>query len=570
MRLYFLSRFRFVSLGYLLFFSFAALAQKSPTWEWATPVRADQDLVLQQIALDRAGNAYVAGGLNGQGTFGATVLNSRGWNDMVVTKYNAQGQCIWAHQGGPVASNATQFGPRTSVQGLAVDASGQVYVLGTFKERTMFDDIEVGAFSRDETTYLAKYSPEGKVLWVRNYAFGWPGDVVTDDDGSVYISHSSPPNTSGYVDGVLLSKLDAQGNILWSRGAWSAPTVTVGRAYPQIAVGPNHQIYLTCAYQGNVALDASLGQARTPLPNVVSGVFLARYTTSGTLDWVRTGYAPGAGLTGTGLVGIGIKSLAVDGSGNAVIAGSANAGTVVFGGLSLLPHGSSDVYLVKYNDQGQVMWGHQEGSPGSDGGGIVAIDGVGNIYMLANFFQGRANFSGIDIAGTSRYQNNALIKYDQQGNAAWGITQDDGELEMLDIAVSSTGDGYIVGSFYNAFRLGTHAVTFSAPPGAFKRESVVAKLKGYIPPDMSTPPSAGIIPNIITPNEDGVNERFKTPGLQLGQWSCAVFNRWGRQVFYSPHYQQDWNAEGLADGIYFYLLKNSSGQTIKGWIEVLR
>jgi gliding motility-associated-like protein len=78
------------------------------------------------------------------------------------------------------------------------------------------------------------------------------------------------------------------------------------------------------------------------------------------------------------------------------------------------------------------------------------------------------------------------------------------------------------------------------------------------------------IPNIFTPNDDGSNDVFfirnlPTPGAKL-----IITNRWGKQVFESKDYQNDWTAEGVADGIYFYKLLATSGEVVTGWIEVLR
>jgi gliding motility-associated-like protein len=78
------------------------------------------------------------------------------------------------------------------------------------------------------------------------------------------------------------------------------------------------------------------------------------------------------------------------------------------------------------------------------------------------------------------------------------------------------------------------------------------------------------IPNIFTPNDDGSNDVFfirnlPTPGAKL-----IVTNRWGKQVFSSNDYQNDWTAEGVADGIYYYKLLGTSGEVVTGWIEVLR
>ena len=79
------------------------------------------------------------------------------------------------------------------------------------------------------------------------------------------------------------------------------------------------------------------------------------------------------------------------------------------------------------------------------------------------------------------------------------------------------------------------------------------------------------VPNIITPNGDGKNDVLHIIGLGAEPWSLAVYNRWGKQVYETSSYQQNWNADGLADGVYFYLLRQArSAQQVKGWIEVVR
>ena len=568
---FWLRPFLALALGFLLPRVTAWAQPAVPAWEWVSPVRAQPDLLLQKVALDGAGNAYVIGHFNGRAEFGPAVLTSRGRYDLVVAKYDARGRCLWARQAGPPAADPDPFGPWVYADGVAVDRSGNVYVVGRASGRTSFDGVEVAGDSNAKM-FLAKYSPQGAIAWARGYDFGWPGDVVAGSDGAVYATHSSPvPVSAGRITGSLWSKFDAQGNVLWSRGAWEAAAPgSSGRAvagvFAQLAVGPNREVYFAGSYQGRVALDTP-GAARTPLPDAVSGVFLARYTAAGTLDWVRTGNAPGAGPTSTGLVGLAVHGLAVDGAGNAYLAGNASAGGAVFGNVSLPPRGGTDVYLLKYDARGQLLWGHQEGSAGDDGVGDVATDGAGNAYLLAGFFKGQARFGRFALTGGSQYQNMALVKYDPAGEAVWALTQDGGEVAPDDVAVSPGGDAYVVGDFYAPFRLGAHAVPY-ASAGGLKREGLVAKLQA--PDSPASEAAAAMIPNIITPNRDGVNDRFETPGLALGAWSCAVYTRWGKQVYYAAAYQQDWQAEGLSEGLYYYRLATAEGRTIKGWVEVRR
>ena len=78
------------------------------------------------------------------------------------------------------------------------------------------------------------------------------------------------------------------------------------------------------------------------------------------------------------------------------------------------------------------------------------------------------------------------------------------------------------------------------------------------------------VPNIITPNGDGHNDQLEIIGLGPEPWALTVFNRWGRPVYTTPHYRQDWTAAGLADGGYYYRLQRADEPPVKGWIEVRR
>jgi gliding motility-associated-like protein len=80
-----------------------------------------------------------------------------------------------------------------------------------------------------------------------------------------------------------------------------------------------------------------------------------------------------------------------------------------------------------------------------------------------------------------------------------------------------------------------------------------------------------LIPNIITPNNDQQNDFFVLKGLTPSEWSLRIFDRWGRQVYDQPRYDNRWNAEGQSEGLYYYiLLHNTSGERHQGWVEVVR
>lgn len=559
-------------------------AQPSPTWEWLAPLRAPQTVVTRKIVIDATGNSYVIGEFYGQASFGTNTLTSRGWYDVFVAKYNPTGNCLWARQIGPAVPNPVQFGPTTQASSIGVDKQGNVYITGTGTGRTLFNQLEITTSpDRFQRTFLAKYSADGTVLLAKAYDWSWAGDVALDTDGALYVGHG-PPFLGGQQY-VLVSKLDGQGTILWSRGGHN--TTFSGTSGPSVKVGPNHEVYLFSYYRYGATIDVD-GQSTALLPTTGltnsgtltdnNAVFLARYAASGTLNWVRTGYSTGTSTNINRPSAIISTDLAVDEAGNAIITGSAYAGGTTFGSLVLPARGNTDTYVVKYDAQGQLIWGKQEGSQAIDvnNAGGIAVDKAGNAYLLSNFYKGQVMFGNTTLNGNSQYNNMALVKYTPQGQVQWAITQQGGgNLTGSSIAANRNGDVYITGSVWNTIQLGNLTMTVSSGNSAFIRESMIAKLKSNFPLDdsdgeSSSPFAEAFIPNIITPNKDGRNEQFKILGLQPGQWSCMVYNRWGKQVFYTPSYQQDWQADGLWDGIYYYVLESRAGQLKKGWVEVRR
>jgi gliding motility-associated-like protein/uncharacterized repeat protein (TIGR01451 family) len=83
------------------------------------------------------------------------------------------------------------------------------------------------------------------------------------------------------------------------------------------------------------------------------------------------------------------------------------------------------------------------------------------------------------------------------------------------------------------------------------------------------------IPNVITPDGDGLNDRFEIKGLdKFVENEIVIFNRNGDHVFERKNYQNEWSAEGLVSGTYFFVLKtvdrNGKDHEFKGWIQVIK
>ena len=89
-----------------------------------------------------------------------------------------------------------------------------------------------------------------------------------------------------------------------------------------------------------------------------------------------------------------------------------------------------------------------------------------------------------------------------------------------------------------------------------------------------------VIPNVITPNNDGINDYFDITYLDETTFyltnTLTIYNRWGAKVYQKQNYLPDsdkWNAEGLPDGTYFFVLAYKSvlqNGEITGSLTVLR
>ncbi|GEO05617.1 hypothetical protein AAE02nite_32810 [Adhaeribacter aerolatus] len=78
-----------------------------------------------------------------------------------------------------------------------------------------------------------------------------------------------------------------------------------------------------------------------------------------------------------------------------------------------------------------------------------------------------------------------------------------------------------------------------------------------------------MVPNVFTPNNDGLNDTF-VPRVTCLPTDLKIFNRWGKQVYEQKNYQNNWGGTGLSDGIYYYQLTSTKGQIWKGWVEIIR
>lgn len=106
------------------------------------------------------------------------------------------------------------------------------------------------------------------------------------------------------------------------------------------------------------------------------------------------------------------------------------------------------------------------------------------------------------------------------------------------------------GTVYNGMQTATYNVASISENGCMRNDMISIYLIELT------------IPNAFSPNNDGYNDLFVVPELELYKGKIAVFNRWGDKVFESDHYMNDWDGRcrtsfcmgqgDLPEGTYFF------------------
>ncbi|ACU63175.1 T9SS C-terminal target domain-containing protein [Chitinophaga pinensis] len=93
--------------------------------------------------------------------------------------------------------------------------------------------------------------------------------------------------------------------------------------------------------------------------------------------------------------------------------------------------------------------------------------------------------------------------------------------------------------------------------------------------NMNIVPDEVTVPNVITPNGDGANDKLEIKGLnKFVQNEIIIYNRWNNVLYKKQNYQGEWDGQGLNAGTYYYTLKgldaNGQWHTYNGYIMLLR
>jgi hypothetical protein len=375
------------------------------------------------VSVDANGNVYVTGTTLTNALPGQT---GAGGADAFVMKFNASGMPEWSRQFGSSEGDSSY--------GSSVDADGNVYVVGD-----TFGTLTGQANAGGSDAFVVKYTASGALLWIQQIATSF-----TDHAGAVGVDSNGNVHVAGYTAGALTGqtnagtfdafvvKYDASGTLVWAR-QFGTDSGDYARGVGVTATGT---VYLAGSTRGTLPAQTSAG---------AEDAFIARYSSSGTLNWTRQ----------FGTVGVDqVMALSVESTGDSYIAGSTT------GPLSGQTHaGGVDAFVMKYDSGGTWQWTRQFGTGGDEEGLAVHVDWGGNAFV--------AGYTTDTLPEqTTVGQRDAFVtKYDVSGTLGWtrqfGTQEDDSAAGVgADMAGNAYVAGYTGGEFPGETRAGGVQDTF--------------------------------------------------------------------------------------------------------------
>jgi len=351
-----------------------------------------------------------------------------------------------------------RFGGSSSDYGssVSVDSSGNVYITGYFHSSTI--DFGGGALTNAggncagylcDDIFLAKFDSNGNHLWSKNFGgsisdFGV--SIAIDKVDNVYITGNflsyiiefgGSPLTNAGISNIFIAKFDSNGNHLWSK-SFGESGVDIGNS---VSIDNSGNVYITGIFSSS-----TIDFGGSALTNAGKGdIFLTKFDSNGNHKWSKN--------FGGSTDDIG-HSISIDNSDNVYLTGYFNSSTLDFGGRLLTSAGKYDIFLAKFDSNGNYIWGKSFGGGDWDYGLSTSVDRSGNVYITGYFHSSSIDFGGGALTnaggscGSYPCSDIFLAKFDSNGNHKWskrfGGSSDD---RGYSVFVDSSGNVYLTGYF---------------------------------------------------------------------------------------------------------------------------
>ena len=336
---------------------------------------------------------------------------------------------------------------------VAVGTDGSQFVSGTFDTSLTLGATTLTVPSNQKGVFLAKYNPDGTLAWARRGASNSTqtvrGTVSVDAAGNAFLTGYFADNitfgtttlTTAAIFDIYVVKFDAQGNVLWAK-AGSGGAISGAQSW-NTATDAAGNVYLTGFFVGSMSFG---GQSLSAGGN--SSIFLCKLSSTGTVAWLQR-----AGSSSYNIA----TSLATDAAGNVYLTGAVD-GNASFGTVGLPnPNGKYDLFVAKYDGQGNALWARRAGGANDDMGMSLTVDAAGNVAV--------AGYADDVFVNSTVQRTGYVVRYSSQGTLQWErkITPTVAGTYQSAAAFDNRGELYLTGHFQGTVTFGGTTLTAARP-----------------------------------------------------------------------------------------------------------
>lgn len=357
----------------------------------------------------------------------------------------------------------------------------------------------------DYDVYLIKTNENGVTQWTKTFGgiySDWGNSVKqTSDNGYVIVGYTSSFGPG--ENNVYLIKTNTNGDTLWTKA--------IGPVYPALSSGNSIQQTTDGGY-------IIAGQMRGGSGGI-NKVYLIKTNSSGDTLWTKTlGWGQGIGYS---------------------VQQTSDGGYIIGADLDNFDGQSYNVYLIKTNANGDVLWEKTFGGNDYDNGGSARQTTDGGYVIVGNT---RSFGAGVfDVY---------LIKTNTNGDTLWTKTFGGFDWDSGNSVQQTTDGGFVIAGYTRSFGAGNNDVYFIKTDA----NGVVA-----VNSEVGIPSYFSLDQNYPNPFNPVTSFRFQIP--QRNFVKLEIFNSLGQQVTTvvdeekeAGNYEISWDAAGLSSGVYFYKL----------------
>lgn len=370
---------------------------------------------------------------------------------------------------------AIHGGGTTSDKGNAIvtDANGFSYVTGYFNEAADFGPFNMPLIDEhSKEVFIAKIDPLGNYVWVQRGSNHYDDrglGICLDPMGNVYVTGTcwggiifgalNEYNSTAYTDQIFVLKLDNDGNFVWLRNAGNDSGDDHGQDVISDAAG---NIYVTgfvsdYCFGNNGPSVAQFGSITVPVEFGDSLGFIAKISNDGVWQWAHTF---------GGIDGERDHRLAIDNASNVYIAGGFY-GNKMFGSTNKISEGGVDIFVAKYDSNGNFIYVQTAGSELDDRANDVAVDINNDIYITGEF-RDKVGFAldTINNNGGPNGRDIFVAKMAQNGTWKWATKAGSnfGDERGGGITTNNKNNIFVTGQFKGDANFGSSIALSSVSP----------------------------------------------------------------------------------------------------------